>query len=370
VDAGTEVITTDANHGFTTGDAVYYNNEGGTDTIGITNGNKYYVNVASATTVTVHETKAAAVAGSSDINLTDGATGETHSLYSSKAAVFNDSGGSITITVSGGDNPSYRNGTSASTTIAVSVDVDVHVEDEAGVAIEDALVYIQRSPATSYTSDTGNSAGGSTFTVNETVDTDQAQTGWIQVWRKSTNDVISFRYASWTGKVFTLRSEVTGSATSTDPTNPETKLISTTTNFLTEEAAGNILQGDAIRNTSDGSWAVIDEIVDADNVTTSPLQDGTNDEWQSGNNFSIHRLPVSFTDNDDTVDIPLYMAETDGSGDIATYSHNFSAGTMDIVVRIRFYAGATKYLPYATSGQILSTGYSLTAVLAEDEVVP
>jgi hypothetical protein len=118
VDASTEVITTNAAHGFTTGDAVFYNNEGGTDTIGVTHGNKYYVNVASTTTFTLHLTRAEAIAGTPDINLTDGATGETHSFYSAKATVFNDTGGAVTINVSGGgDSPSFRNGTSASTTV-------------------------------------------------------------------------------------------------------------------------------------------------------------------------------------------------------------------------------------------------------------
>jgi len=89
VDAATEVITTKALHGFTTGDAVYYDNHGGPDTVGLTSGNKYYVNAVSTSTLTIHQTRAAAVAGSSDINLSDGTAGEIHSLYSAKAALLN-----------------------------------------------------------------------------------------------------------------------------------------------------------------------------------------------------------------------------------------------------------------------------------------
>lgn len=121
VDAGTEVITTNGNHGFATGDEVYYNDNGGTDTIGLTDGNRYYVNVASATTFTVHRSKATAVAGTPDINLSDGSTGETHTFYSGKAAIVNTSGGGVTLTVGGGGTaPSVRNVGAATTTIVLA----------------------------------------------------------------------------------------------------------------------------------------------------------------------------------------------------------------------------------------------------------
>lgn len=118
-----EQINMDANHGFTTGDAVYYNDEGGVASIGLTDGNKYYVNVVDVDTVTVHLTKAAAVAGSSAVNLTTSGS-ETHSLYSSKAAVFNDtSSGTLTLNVSGGTTPSVRNAPGATTSVVSSVTV-------------------------------------------------------------------------------------------------------------------------------------------------------------------------------------------------------------------------------------------------------
>jgi hypothetical protein len=122
VDDSGEVITTDANHGFIDGEAVYYNNEGGTDTIGLTDEAKYYVNYITDTTLSIHLTKAAAVADSSRIDLTDGATGEIHSLYSGRATLFNDSGGSVTINIANsGDAPSIRNGTDSSTTVSSPV---------------------------------------------------------------------------------------------------------------------------------------------------------------------------------------------------------------------------------------------------------
>ncbi len=118
-----EQLNTDAAHGFATGDAVYYNDEGGVEGIGLTDGNKYYVNVVDGDTVTVHLTKAAAIAGSSAINLTTSGS-ETQSLYSSKAALFNDtSSGTLTIGVSGGTTPSIRNASGATTIVNANVAV-------------------------------------------------------------------------------------------------------------------------------------------------------------------------------------------------------------------------------------------------------
>lgn len=118
-----EQLDTNAAHGFTTGDAVYYNDEGGAENIGLTNGNKYYVNVVDSNTVTVHLTKAAAIAPSSAIDLTTSGS-ETQSLYSANAALFNDtSSGTLTITVSGGTPPSIRNADGATTVVNSDVTI-------------------------------------------------------------------------------------------------------------------------------------------------------------------------------------------------------------------------------------------------------
>jgi hypothetical protein len=118
VDGTGEVITTDAAHGFTTGEAVYYNDEGGVASVGLTDGAKYYVNVITTTTLSLHRSRQNAVGDTNRVNLTASGA-ETHSLYSGRAAVFNDSAGSITLSVAGGgDSPSVRNGTGASTTVS------------------------------------------------------------------------------------------------------------------------------------------------------------------------------------------------------------------------------------------------------------
>ncbi len=274
------------------------------------------------------------------------------------ASVFNNSGGLVTINVTGGDTPTVRNGSGASTNVVSSVDVDVHVEDTGGTDIENAQVFIRKAADNySYTSDSGNAAGDADFVVNETVDTDLPQSSWLHVWDASTNTKQNYRYASWTGLTFTLLAEITGSATSA---GSATSLISTSTNFL----SADIEEGDTIRNTTDGEWAVVDEIVDADNITTSELSGGAT--WDNTDAFSFHRLAIAYADNDDRVDIPLFNGQTNSTGDIST---TFGGTTPSaITVRIRSNEDTTKYVPFTTSGSITSTGFSLTALLTEDTV--
>ena len=72
--ASTDVITTSAAHGLTTGDPIQFTQDGTDATVGSTNidqGTIYFANVASGTTITVHETHAAAIAGTGKVDLSD-----------------------------------------------------------------------------------------------------------------------------------------------------------------------------------------------------------------------------------------------------------------------------------------------------------
>jgi hypothetical protein len=60
VDTGTDVITI-TSHGYTTGDAVYYNSQFGSVVGGLTNGTTYYVRVLSSSTLSLYDTFAHAV---------------------------------------------------------------------------------------------------------------------------------------------------------------------------------------------------------------------------------------------------------------------------------------------------------------------
>ena len=76
---GTEIITTDADHGFTTGQGVFYSNAGGVEDIGLSDGVMYYVNNLGADTLSLHATVTNAIGDASRIDLT-AAGAETHTL--------------------------------------------------------------------------------------------------------------------------------------------------------------------------------------------------------------------------------------------------------------------------------------------------
>jgi hypothetical protein len=96
--------------------------QGGVSNIGLTDDTTYYVRAVDTNTLAFFTTVANAVANTSRINLT--ATGsETHYINSMDAAVFNSSGGAVTINVTDGDTPTVRNGPGATTTVVSTVSV-------------------------------------------------------------------------------------------------------------------------------------------------------------------------------------------------------------------------------------------------------
>ena len=71
-----------------------------------------------------------------------GSTGTTD------AVIYNNSGGAVTINVSSGGTPTYRNGTGATTVIESSVSVSVSAVDSAGLPVEGCSVYMKTAGGT------------------------------------------------------------------------------------------------------------------------------------------------------------------------------------------------------------------------------
>jgi len=273
---------------------------------------------------------------------------------------FSAASGTLTINATNGANPSTYEITGGGTSVTINnaVSVNVHVEDTDGNAIQYAKVYIQKDPPPSYTAGSGNNAGDSTLVITQTIPSDIPQSGWCIVFDVSENAVLPYRYASHDGtNTFTLPSEVTYACTGG---GTSTLLEDTAHDFLSL----NIEEGDTIRNVTDGSWAVVDEVVDSDTIYTSPLQGGSDNTWTSGDTYSVHRLATTLVSGTDTVDVPLLVDQTDGSGDVSL-SYNYTSD-QDIKIRVRSNEGATKYIPIETSGTVHSTGFSVTIVMQED----
>lgn len=97
VDDTSDTINNPVVHRLHNGDAVIYSKNGGSQAIGLTNGNEYFINATDTTSVTVHSTRASAIAGTGIIALTAGGS-ETHTL--NPVRYFNNS---ATGTVEAGD---------------------------------------------------------------------------------------------------------------------------------------------------------------------------------------------------------------------------------------------------------------------------
>ncbi len=145
INGTTEVVTTDKIHEYTTGDPVWVQAQGGTESPGLSDSTRYFVRNLSTTTLSFHTSSADAISDTARVDLTasGGGSGETWELYSGYAVVFNDAGKTITLNVSDGDTPTVRNGDSAATTIVNTVTVTVTVVDTDNNPIENVSVYVQ-----------------------------------------------------------------------------------------------------------------------------------------------------------------------------------------------------------------------------------
>jgi hypothetical protein len=276
--------------------------------------------------------------------------------------IRDDSSGATTINnVSTGGAPTIKEQVDdAVTTIVTAVSIAVHVQDEASVSISDAQVYVQKTAPTAYTSGVGNTAGNGTLVLTQTIDSDTPQIGSVNVFDVSLNAVQTYRYASHNGaSTLTFVTEVTFACTGG---GTSTSLQDSVHDFTVLD----IKEGDAVRNTTDGSWAVVLTIVSATQITTSPLQGGGDNTWTSGDTYSFNRLATTLVSGTDTADIPILMASTNASGNVSK-SFPYVADRA-VTIRVRSVDGATKYVPVKATGNILTTGMSVSVVLPPDPV--
>ena len=167
-------------HSWTTGDCVFYSDEGGTQIVGLVDQDMYFVEVIDANTVELHLTKTSATGGNNPLSLTAGSS-EIHKLYSANAAILNDTGTAITVDVTGGDTPSVRNTAGSTTTVNNTVPVTVTVlDDDTGSPIATtARVYIERvSDGLEVLSSAVNGSG--VATANYDYSGDAAIVGWAR----------------------------------------------------------------------------------------------------------------------------------------------------------------------------------------------
>lgn len=117
--------TTDADGGMLIDSAVSLTNISGLSFVSDSTGHAIYITATGSYTFT-------------NFTYTGYGAGET-----TDAAVYNNSGGAVTITVTGGDSPSVRNGASATTSVISGVTLTLTVKDSGGTAIVGARVLLE-----------------------------------------------------------------------------------------------------------------------------------------------------------------------------------------------------------------------------------
>jgi len=271
------------------------------------------------------------------------------------AAIFNDSGGLVTLNITGGGNtPTVRNGTGASTVIANAVTLSVTVKNEAGSPIQNARVSIQKTASNSLTG--ALFWNGSTYT-NETTAANNSTANDMTLLRSSpaVNDAYYFG-----GKepFYKLRINIgtAGSGTWT----------------ITWEYYNG------------STWSAIPDVNDPTNgfrngtgnkdITFSPPSNWASTSINGVPAYWIRARVSSFTSittqpkgTQAWVYLQIMNQLTNSSG-IASKSYNYTSDEDVYIIIRKSSAGDTKYYPVNTQQQITSSGLSLTWTLIQDTI--
>ena len=264
----------------------------------------------------------------------------------------------ITVNITDGDTPTAEDASGSTTNIVSTKTITITVQDKAQDVIVGARVIVQRATPTVYTSSTGNTAGDADLVVSPAIDNDTPSDGTVTLIDLSQPTPPQvYRYTTWTSSTFTFPSEVTFNCTG----GGTGQLLQDTVNDFT---ALDIVRGDTVRNTTDGSWCNVKEITDADNIVTTELQGGSDDTWTSGDTYSFHRLATTLVDAVDEVTVTYLNDVTDGSGETTASVPNPANTTMRIYIRANE-PGGTDYIDQDTTA-LFTAASGLTQLFTLD----
>jgi len=300
VNATTDVVTEVA-HGYTTGNAIRYMKQGGTAAIGLTDNTTYYVRAVTVDTIAFYASENNALTDTSRIALT--ATGtETHYINSLDAAIYNNSGGAVTLNIlDNGTVPSIRNGSGSSTTVNNNITLTITVQDSSANPIIGAQVAVFKTSDDSVlVASTATNASG---VVTQSV---AASTGAIYIRvRQSTNTA-----------TFATTSGVNGS-----------------TEVITTDVAHSFVDGEAVVYSKNGGTAAIGLTAGTtyyvNAITTTTL--------------SLHTSAANAISDTSRVDLTAAGAETHHLDPVRYYPNSTvgTIGTDDFAVTITMTVDST-----------------------------
>ncbi len=339
-------------HPYVDGDPVYYADDGGTETIGLTDDALYYVNSVDANTVSLHVTEQDATSDTNRVDLTasGGGNGETHSLYSANAAFHNSTGGTVTLNITGGNAPSVRNSGGSTTIVNISVAIEINgVTEGSRCAIigdggaEDGVILLE-----GYADSTGTVSGSFSGSTPQTVVVRARNGGIIAAALQDDNTV----FTDYTNEA---REDVGTDDVLYLPAVPATgdafylgglAVFEKVTTLVTTAGATYV----SLWEYWDGSvWSTLTVVDDTNNLQTT----GTND--------------ITFTAPTDWV-----TTSVDGNGPFYYIRLRVTTGggTGPEGERVTLH-DTVKYLPFSGTGTIQSgSGLTATAVWIEDPINP
>lgn len=228
--------------------------------------------------------------------------------------------------------------------------------DRVGVYLDDGSGDIDKDTFTSHA--TNNSQSNSTLEIQEDIPVDTPSTGNVIVVAVDENEEHIYRYTSWTGKIFTLMAERTGTA---DADSSGNTLEDDGATFVT----WGIKYGDIIKNTTDGTWGYVVSVTDEDTLVTITGFGSNTLAWSDSDNYEIGSLVQGY-DGSDTVYVPyiLEKATTTSVEKNVLYAET----SRDVIIRARNVEAVTPILPFETTSSITSGGMTVAVIRTEDTV--
>lgn len=210
-----------------------------------------------------------------------------------------------------------------------------------------------------------NGTNDTQIRLDATVPNDTPESGVIRVVDTVNSRELRFRYASFTGTDLTLSPVTEGSGITTgDGTG--TTLIDTSANFT--DATNDPVVGDIVYNITDLSWGVITSIDSSSQITHTPLQGGTGDDWGVADTYSINAIPYDLNAAD-TAYIPLLDTIATGGNPVTMASANFVYLTdIPVIIRVRNGGSVDPIQPFEIENTVGSGGLVQAAIRTPDTI--
>jgi len=205
----------------------------------------------------------------------------------------------------------------------------------------------------------GESAGGSTITVNTSIaqDVPGKTTGGILVVvddPAGTGTEYKISYASWSGSVFTLN-EITGTATAG---TGETTLVDSVATFT--DGADQVYRGDLVFVSGKG-WAYVKTVDSDTQLTLASAISG----FASTDGYEINVPPVGIVSADDLYVPFIDLVATTSTAEVSV----IYVSTIYFRVKVRNTRATIKIKPFSTDGSTSGTDQSIATIRTEDTII-